>query len=176
MSKRYIPLLLVLCLAGCAGIPEAEQIIEGPAIDIENGLRPGMQPQEVRKLLGEPDTDEVPSTYNPPVIREFHYHAIRLNLRFHTTKGLGYVEIGRRWVKAVYGYRYGDLLEPGHVDFGTSTVLSHFKTPHWSDAFFFYDKEEVEQAGRKVTVARVRSIVLEDKEIYGSWLPSIKFK
>jgi hypothetical protein len=165
-----------LCLAGCARTPQAEQIIEGPAIDVEKDLKPGMQPEAVALLLGAPDRDQVPSSYEPPVIREWDYTTLHLHLRFHQTKGLGYVSVGRRWVKAVHGYRYGDVLKPGEVDLDKQSVLSNFKTDRWSDAYFFFDTVEVEQDGRKQRVAKVRSIVLEDKEIYGSWMPTIRLK
>jgi hypothetical protein len=168
--------VLVLCLAGCARAPEAEQIIEGPAIDVEKDLKPGMKPEKVALLLGRPDRDEVPSSYKPPVIREWEYKTLHLHLRFHESKGLGYVSVGRRWVKEVHGYRYGDILKLGEVDFEKESVLSHFKSDHWPDAYFFFDKVEVEQDGRKQRATKVRSIVLEDKEIYGSWMPTIQFK
>jgi hypothetical protein len=176
MSRCRGTLLLVLCLASCAQTPQAEQIIEGPAIDVEKDLKPGMQREAVALLLGAPDRDEVPSRYEPHVIREWDYKTLGLHLCFHETKGLGYVSVDRRWVKAVHGYRYGDVLKPGEVDLEKESVLSHFKTDRWSDAYFFFDVVEVEQDGRKQKVAKVRSIVLEDEEIYGSWMPTIKFK
>jgi hypothetical protein len=178
IRRVTVILALPLCLlgAGCRGVDERERTIAGPGIDIEKDLKPGMAPEEVFKLLGKPDRDTVLANYEPPVIREINYDAVRLRLRFHTTKGLGHVEIEQRWSRAVYGYRYGDVLKPGEVDFETKSVLSHFNAEGWPDAYFCFDKVEVERDGPKQAVAKVKSIVLEDQEIYGSWLPIIRFK
>jgi hypothetical protein len=166
----------ILCLLAC-GCGKDTSPVDGPGIDIETELKPGMAPEAVFNLLGKPDSDETPQDYDPPVIREVKYEKLGLSLNFHTSKGLGKIWIDRRWNNTpVHGYRKDDILPPGEWDYEKEGLAVHIKSEVWSTASLYFDKVEVEQGGQKMTGGKVRAIMLMDDKIHGVWWPRFGVK
>jgi len=162
--------LAALCAAGCGGEPKE---VQAPPISVEDDLKPGMKPEEVIPLLGKPDEDVIDPAYKPPVIREFSYRKYGLCLRFHTEKGLGYVEIHKRWDKPVMGVRYDDVVPASKIV--KDEKFDNLKSRTWPRAYFI-DFHADPPSGQTGEFRKVGAIVVEDEEIYGNWTPSIRIK
>jgi hypothetical protein len=175
MNRYFTTGLVFSCLLAC-GCGKGNAPIDGPAIDLETALKPGMSPDEVFNLLGKPDRDEVPESYRPQVVREVEYDTLGLSLYFHTEKGLGKIWLSRRWnLKGIQGYRNGDLLMPGDLDFGQSEhqLAVHFQSSIWPEGLLYLDEVELERDGKKLIGGKIRGITLIDSRIHGTWIPRL---
>jgi hypothetical protein len=169
---RRCRLVLILAFtgsltAGCGGPKE----VPAPPISVEDDLKPGMKPEEVTKLLGGPDEDVVDPSYNPRVIREFSYKKHGLCLRFHTEKGLGYVEVHKRWDKPVLGLRYDDVIRASEIV--KDEKFDNLKSKTWPRAYFIDFSAETPK-GETGEFRKVGSIVVMDEDIYGNWTATIR--
>ena len=54
-----------------------------------------------------------------------------------------------------------------------STPAVHFESATWPEASLYVDEVEVEQNGQKTTGGKIRSIMLMDESIHGTWMPHL---
>jgi hypothetical protein len=178
MTRRIVSTLLTalgVLAVGCGGRDTSPT--EGPAIDVETDLKPGMSPEAVFALLGKPDEDETPKTYDPPVIREVRYNKYGLALDFHTKEGLGLISIQRRWTnKPVHGFRVGDRLNRDEFDYEKESIAVDFESKTWPEARLYHTSDGVEPDAQNRKGAKITSIQFRDDDIHGTWVPQIQFK
>ena len=163
---------LGICLAmvGC-GKGKDRTPVDGPTIDVETQLKPRMSPEDVIALLGKPDRDERPKEYPDQEIRAIDYDAYGLELQFHVHRGLGKINVLRRWNnKPVHGYRLGDVIKPGELGWDGKYFCVHFTSETWGEASVYVDDEH----DRNGTPGRIRQITLHDQKTVGIYFPRLK--